>query len=768
MRPVIVILCALLAGRATDAAAGIGDWKTFTPKRDVRALLRVDDLLWGATGGGLFSFRAPDSTYASYATTEGLKTTDLTALAADSSGSLWIGSADGTLHNFRPSLGRWSYVSDIALLPAAQKRINGLAVWGDSLIVLSEVGVSVYSIPRGEFSDSYLRFGPPAGFLTGSVTSVVRFGGRTWVGTGGGIASTPASNPNPTEPSTWTVYRTTEGLPSNVVNALLVLGDTLYCATSAGLALLDGASWRTVDGSAGMNVVALTGLRGDCGGALYVTPGGAGVFAAGSGISPVDPIAGVLLSCVSDGGEYLGTSNGGALRYDPCPAPGTAGGVTGVLLPPGPYSESFSSIAVDDNGWLWAATGSRNGEGFMSFDGERWRSYTTASSPGLSDNDYYAVSTGPGNMKYLSSWGGGVALVNAENEIEGVLNTSNGLGPTLDDPAFVVAGAVATDRSGVTWIPTRTPPGDTTLVRLLPDGTLGYVTGCMYDLPPSGGTCITRSPIRVHTGVIIDDYGTKWFTNYNRFEPLNPIGFYYYNESRNLPGTRGGWGRLGTDNGLQSNFVWSLAIDRYGDLWVGSNQGITIIYNTLNPAASMAIYHPLSDQIIQDIVVDPMNRKWVATKQGVFLLSQDGTTILEKYTVENTGGKLLDNDVASLALDPATGTLYFGTEKGLSTLSTPSVSPARSFANLEVYPNPYEVPSPRAVTIGGLVADSYLKIFSVDGELVRSLATPGGGVGTWDGTDDDNRLVSSGVYVIVAYSQDGTEVGSGKIAVIRN
>jgi len=155
-------------------------------------------------------------------------------------------------------------------------------------------------------------------------------------------------------------------------------------------------------------------------------------------------------------------------------------------------------------------------------------------------------------------------------------------------------------------------------------------------------------------------------------------------------------------------------------------------------------------------------------KRGVFLLSQDGTTIIEQYTTENTGGKLLSDDVASVALDPSTGTLFFGTEKGLSVLSTESVAPVRAFSTLDVYPNPFEIPSGQPVTIRGLVADSFLKIFSVSGELVRSLTTPGGGVGTWDGTDDESRPVSSGVYVIVAYSQDGSEVGSAKIAIIRN
>ncbi|HLB00498.1 MAG TPA: two-component regulator propeller domain-containing protein, partial [Bacteroidota bacterium] len=542
----------------------------------------------------------------------------------------------------------------------------------------------------------------------------------------------------------------------------------LYAATSAGIAVLDGASWRVVTGSETLNVLGMTAPGAGCARALFVTPDGIGVLDTAGDAYIVAGAPGYILSCVSPGGEFLGSANGGALAFLACPGAGGTAGVTGVLLPPGPFSSKFVSVAVDDNGWLWAGTGSRNGEGFMSFDGNRWRSYTSASYPGLGNDEYYIVATGPGNIKYISSWGGGLAVVNGNNDIERVLNTSDGLQPTLSDPSFVVVGGVATDRSGVTWVTPRTPPGDTSLVRLHADGNLGYLTGCVYDLPPPNGTCITRTPLRIFTDVVIDDYGTKWLANYSRFEPVNPIGFYYYNESRTLPGTRGGWGKMTTDDGLRSNFVWSLAIDRYGDLWVGSDQGITIMYNTLNPHSSMAAYHPLSDQIIQDMVVDPMNRKWVATKRGVFLMSQDGTTILENYTVGNTGGKLLDDDVASIALDPSTGTVYFGTEKGLSALTTASVAPARTFSELKVYPNPFEVPSPRPATIGGLVEDSYLKIFTVSGALVRELNTPGGGIGTWDGTDDANRPVSSGVYVIVAYSQDGTEVGSAKVAVIRN
>ncbi|HLF14649.1 MAG TPA: two-component regulator propeller domain-containing protein [Bacteroidota bacterium] len=751
---------------AAGAQAGVGEWKTHTPKKEVRGAAATGGVLWAATAGGLFAYDSESGAYATFTTSEGLRSIDLTALTADSSGILWIGSSDGMLHRFRPAVREWTYISDISLLNASRKRINAIEVWGDSLIVLSDVGISVYSISRSEFGDSYLRFGNAPGVISGTVTGAARYAGRIWASTGSGVVSTPASNPNPTEPSSWQAYGTAEGLPSPAATSLLVARDSLYVSTAAGIAVWNGTGWRAVEGSQSLNVLGLASPGGGCEAALFVTPSSVGALDQAGAARILSSPAGLTLSCVAPGG-YIGTMNAGALRYEACPAPGDSAGIVETALPPGPHSGKFVSVAVDEGGWVWAATGNRDGEGFMSFNGTAWRSYNAGVYPELLTNDYYVVSAGPGNVKYIGGWGPGLVVVNAANEIERVLNTSNGLQPSVETFPFVVVGGVATDRDGVAWLTPRTPTGDTTLVKLSPGGGLDYVTGCMYELPDSSGVCKTRSPLRVLTDVVIDDFGTKWFANYGRFETVGPTGLYYYNETRNLPGTRGGWGKLTELDGLPGNQVWSVAVDRFGDIWVGSNPGISIIYSPTNPKASFAPYRPLPDQIIQDILVDPLNRKWVATKRGVFLLSQDGTDVLEHYTVGSTGGMLLDDDVASIALDGRTGIVYFGTEKGLSSLSTPAVTPDRSFAELKIYPNPFEIPAASPVTVDGLVAGSSLKVFTVDGALVKAVDSPGGRVGFWDGTDGRGAVVSSGVYVVVAYSEDGTEVGSAKIAVIR-
>jgi hypothetical protein len=68
--------------------------------------------------------------------------------------------------------------------------------------------------------------------------------------------------------------------------------------------------------------------------------------------------------------------------------------------------------------------------------------------------------------------------------------------------------------------------------------------------------------------------------------------------------------------------------------------------------------------------------------------------------------------------------------------------------------------------IDGLVENSTVKVLGIDGTLVREIASPGGRVGFWDGRDMNGKEVGSGVYVLVAYSSDGSRVAKGKVAVV--
>ncbi len=753
------------------APAGVGEWKTYTAKRDVRDIATHGNMIWSVTGGGLFSYNTLSGEYSQYTTSDGLKTNDLTAITADPNGYLWIGAANGIVHRFMPLTGEWMYITDISILNNPQKRINALRVVGDTLFILSDVGLSLYSVSQLEFGDTYARFGASPGQLVGNVTSMEYFDGKLWVGTRNGLASTPVSNPNPTFPDSWQVYTIAQGLASNNITAIEgiiltgpVIIDTvktiqtqkiLYVSTTAGISVNEidyAAGWFTLKTPSGSNINVVDMIS-DRGTLYYITPDQLWEYDRSingeSGWGPFfDPSSPAQLTTICTPG-IVGTQSIGTLGY--------INNNWVSLVPPGPPSNRFISLAVDARGALWSGTGSANGQGIMMFNGSDWKSYTAQQYPQLRINEYHKVSIGPNNSKWCGSWGKGVAIINDAGEVQKVLNTTNGLPPTLAvDTNFSIVGGVATDQSGVTWLTNRTADDSTAAVLFYPDSSLSY------DVRMS-----MRNPDIVFTDVAIDFNNTKWFSNYSRFENITPSAVYYYNRQLNISGTGTGWGRLTTAEGLTSNYASTIAVDRQGEVWIGSEQGISIIFDPLFPRQRMAIYHPLRDQIIQAIAVDALNNKWVGTKQGAFLLSSDGTVILERYNVENTGGKILDNDVASIAIDHNTGIVYFGTEKGLSSLSTAAVNPARSFDQLKISPNPFILPSQVSLTIDGLVENSTLKILTVDGKLVREIVTPGGRVGFWDGKDARGETAASGVYLVVAFSEDGSEVATGKVAVVR-
>jgi len=222
-------------------------------------------------------------------------------------------------------------------------------------------------------------------------------------------------------------------------------------------------------------------------------------------------------------------------------------------------------------------------------------------------------------------------------------------------------------------------------------------------------------------------------------------------------------------DGLPSNEMTTIVVDRDNDVWVGTEKGIGIILDPNDPErpGAIALYKPLNGLVVNTIAVDALNRKWVGTPDGIIVLSADGIQVVESYTVASTEGKLISDDVRSIAIDSRTGTVYIGTLKGLSSLTTVAADPKPEFDQLTISPNPYLLPATGELLIDGLVENSTVKILSIDGSLIREIPSPGGRVGFWDGNDRNGNAVASGIYLVVAYSPDGGKVATGKVAVVR-
>ncbi len=749
----LILIPVALVGQ--QSPLDMGRWRNFTDMKTVRAIAATTDSLWVATSGGLFLYNPSTNHFAKFTNSEGLSSNDLTAVTVDGAGRVWIGSSDGFIDSYNPSTGDWVAITAIEESDRVQKAIRSFLARGDSLFIGTDFGITVFQLSRKEFKDTYANLG----FATqAGVNEVKIFKNRIWAATDLGISSAPLNAPNLSAPTSWTAYGTADGLPSGMCSAVTSIHDTIVAGTASGVAIFTGKGFLPVPAFSGKVVADLLARSND----VVVLTNEPGVFRLSTYVGFASPSvaiatntemqASVLVGQPATATVWVGTSSNGVTRWT---------GSWEYKVPNCPRSSLFSSVVVDDRGVLWAGSGiSGRGQGFYRYDPSAsdsalWKNYYFAVNPAMKSDDYYKVSLGANGSVWVSSWGWGVVEV-VNDTVRRHLDQSSTpalAGAVPQDPNYVVVGGVAVDSQGDTWLANRTAVTGNHVVQLKINNSVVYRTS------PSDGK---------FTNILIDHNDTKWFANSEPSDkPAN--GLFYFNEDSTVNGTRlaGGWGQMTTSDGLPSSIVQSLAVDLNGDICVGTDLGMVIVNDPLNPRGSVIPRIPLRGQSIQAIAVDAVNNKWVGTKEGVIVVNSDATTVLGQYTILSTNGKLVDDDIRSIAYDQKRGIMYFGTIKGLSSLEVAPVQTLRSIASLEVGPNPFLVPSETRLTIRNLSAEATLKVISTSGALVSQFKAQGGGRAFWDGRDSEGKVVPSGIYFIVAFSDNGNQTGTAKIAVVR-
>jgi hypothetical protein len=271
-------------------------------------------------------------------------------------------------------------------------------------------------------------------------------------------------------------------------------------------------------------------------------------------------------------------------------------------------------------------------------------------------------------------------------------------------------------------------------------------------------------------GFTVDQSGRKWvMINNSTFR-----GLIVFDDKGTLDNTADDtWTRFPANDvaGINAeNDVTSVAVDKLGDVWIGTDRGLRTMFNPrVNDRVSKTCFNTrcnIEGLYISSIAIDPVNNKWLGTKDGVFVLTPDGSEILAQY---NTGNSpLLDNEIISIFVHPTTGVAYMATRRGLSSLGTPYVQPVATFGDITVAPNPFRPAVDGQLNIDGLVEGSIIKILSVSGDLIAELTSPGGRVGFWDGRTKNGTFAATGVYFVVAASANGKQAGVAKVAVVKD
>jgi hypothetical protein len=137
------------------------------------------------------------------------------------------------------------------------------------------------------------------------------------------------------------------------------------------------------------------------------------------------------------------------------------------------------------------------------------------------------------------------------------------------------------------------------------------------------------------------------------------------------------------------------------------------------------------------------------------------------YTPENSG--LPHKIVNSIFVDEDNGEVYIGTESGLSIYSGSFSELKKDLESIVSGPSPYILYNNSNFIIKNLVSGASVKILNVNGRLVKTLSHENGSIeggrATWNGRDQSNTKVSSGIYIFLIFNDEGV-TGSGKIAVI--
>jgi hypothetical protein len=234
------------------------------------------------------------------------------------------------------------------------------------------------------------------------------------------------------------------------------------------------------------------------------------------------------------------------------------------------------------------------------------------------------------------------------------------------------------------------------------------------------------------------------------------------------------------NNKVITNEIYSIAEDRKGNIWLGSNKGILVYYSPSRVFSGEDFYAQqiivprndgsglgdplLGTESVTTIEVDGANRKWIGTRSGgVFLVSEDGLEQIHSFNTDNS--PLLSNSITDIAINPTSGEVYFATDNGIISFISDATEPNDLFRDVYVFPNPVREDYFGDVIISGLMENSFVKITDLNGNLVFE-TTSLGGQALWNGQNLRGERVATGVYLVFCSSEDGLNTHVTKLLFI--
>lgn len=761
MRRIIFIFFLLASLPGLNAQTPVGSWSDHLVYNSVRALCASSKDIYASTGSSLLVYNKEYDELKKMSTINGLTETGISAINwSEEYNTLVIAYVttnidlikNNTITNI-PDISR-KYIS-------GKKEVNRIRIRGKYAYLACSFGIVVIDIVKNEVYDTWK---PGSGSETTEVWDLAFGDGEIYAATGAGLYSADQANtglayfgnwkllsefPEPFGKYTSVVYSGSKLYANlSVTNAS---GDYIYSydGTPVLFSYIPGIYNRSFEASSdGFIITASSSVK-------QYNSGGSVVRAVESSQWP-DPDFSQALE--SNGEIWIADRASGLLRYL------NSDKITPFTLP-GPLTSNSFHITSSDGKTLVAAGGTDVSWNNLwrplqisIFDENGW---TGISSSAVSDGIRTLIDPDDRNHFFVATWGGGLLEYKNNELIHQYTYTNSPLQTIIPGRPYVRICGLAMDKNKNLWITQSEVTGSMKILK--PDGTW-IVNPLTIDVQMIGDMIITRNGYkwiilpRGNGLFVFDDKGTPDIFSDDRYKKM----------------------LVEESDGDILSYVYSIAEDLEGNIWVGTDQGPLVYYNPekvfnekLNAFrikiprndGSNTYDYMLQTEVITSIAIDGANRKWLGTeKAGAYLLSPDGTVQVKKYTEENS--PLLSNSIVSVAVNDKTGDVWFGTSKGIQSVRGDATEGLDKFTNVYAFPNPVRQEFSGNLTITGLVRDSRIKVTDVSGNLVYETESSGG-MASWDLNTYNGKRVATGVYLIFCASNDGTDSCVIKVLVIK-
>jgi len=767
---ILFIAVLILMSTTTYAQLAMGKWRTHLAYNNVEQIAQTENKIFAVSEGSLFSVDKVDFGLEFYSKVSGLNDNNISRIEYDiASKQLLIVYANGNI-DLLSSGGVINIIDLYIKQMSTSKKINNISFYGDFAYLSMDFGILVVNMKKREIADTYFI---GANATEVKVINTIINNGKIYAASTSTIYTSNANHPNLVNYEYWS---TMSGLPGSGNIQMLTAFDGKLLLQRNGKLYLQNSdqTWtpfltdQTVSylSISGNNLFILNSLN-----QLYLVDKQLNkTLLEGMGAvsdTEYDLSAKTCWFAGKDQGVIsynMTTVTPEIQKYKP------AGPAVNV-----PWDMTFGGQKLFVvQGGRWSSQYNKPGL-VMMYENGVWTNIPASaisSVTGVNPLDFMNVAVNPADNKhfFVTSYGTGLFEFRNNEFFKWHNPTNSTLETIFENQPFIYTrlDGATFDTNGNLFLLNSSVNGGIQI--LSAEGVWGKFGNPELNKPTLGKLIISNqnpnqkwiNSVRYTPGLIVyDDNGTLTNINDDKITFLNTF--------------------KDPDNGeaiIPINY-YSIAQDKNGVIWVGTEQGPLLFYNTSrafesgyncsrvkiprNDGTNQADYL-LANERIKVIAIDGANRKWLGTESsGAYLMSENGQETIHHFNTNNS--PLLSNNIMSIAINPVTGEVYFGTDRGIISYQSDAAESTGVFENVYAYPNPVREGFNGVITITGLVENTQVKITDLNGNVVCSTIS-NGSLATWNGKDLHGRKVNTGVYLVICTNEDGTQSTITKILVI--